>query len=179
MCDQCKQRPATVRLTMVIDGQVQEKNLCHSCLDQVQQSVTDFNLNGLVGFLSNFLSGSYAPQQEFDPNDVLKCSECGTTYKEFRESGLLGCAHCYAAFAAPLEEILKSVHGNIQHVGSGPENLKESVSDTLKLDQLKQELQQAILTEEYERAAELRDRIRLMEKGQDLPEAQEEIEHEQ
>ena len=179
ICDQCNKNPATIRLTMVMDGKVQEKNLCHSCLGQVQHSESEFDLNGLVGFLSNFLGESHAPKQEHDPNDALKCSECGSTYKEFRENGLLGCAHCYAAFAKPLEQVLKGVHGNTKHVGFTPDHLEESVSDILKIDRLKQELQQAISAEEFERAAELRDYIRLLKKEQDSPKAQEEIEHEQ
>src|SRR5207248_1290925 len=51
------------------------------------------------------------------PADGLRCAACGSTLKDFRESGRLGCAQCYESFSAHLKDLLRRLHGSSQHVG--------------------------------------------------------------
>ncbi len=48
------------------------------------------------------------------------CEDCGLTYAQFRENGLLGCPACYRCFGEPLENILQEIHGCTRHGGKKP-----------------------------------------------------------
>jgi protein arginine kinase activator len=107
-----------------------------------------------------------------------KCEYCSTTLDEIRETGRVGCAMCYKIFKDSLHPIIKKVHGSTQHVGHAPEGLtqdvtvnkeqfieekKNPVEDQINI--LKDEMKNAIKLEDYEQAAVLRDRIRLLEEN--------------
>ena len=93
------------------------------------------------------------------------------TYEEFRKVGRLGCSQCYEAFGTPLRRLLKRIHGSDTHVGRGPRSPRTAGpagatgegGQPRSLEKLREALQAAVDTEEYERAAQLRDRIRLQE----------------
>ena len=51
------------------------------------------------------------------PGDLARCAYCGTSLRDFRASGRLGCAHCYGAFEQSLRELLRRVHGATRHEG--------------------------------------------------------------
>jgi len=102
----------------------------------------------------------------------LKCNNCGLIYKEFFDTGLLGCSECYGAFREPLSALLLNIHGTDLHVGKLPLGTSAAqaavgaavlVTDIEKLLHWKRELGKAVLREDYEYAAALRDKIRLIE----------------
>src|ERR1051325_3908863 len=51
------------------------------------------------------------------PSDGLRCPECGSTLRDFRDSGRLGCDQCYVSFDVHLRDLLRRLHGSSQHVG--------------------------------------------------------------
>ena len=84
--------------------------------------------------------------------------------KDFRSTGRLGCAHCYQAFETSLRDLLRRVHNSARHVGRRYEAPAPPKSETLSLlGELRQRLRRAIENEEFELAADLRDRIRVLE----------------
>ena len=98
------------------------------------------------------------------PGDAVRCAYCGTSLRDFRASGRLGCAQCYGAFEHSLRDLLRRVHGSAKHVGRrydvpNPALLERDAS----LGELRERLQQAIQSEEFETAAALRDQIRTLE----------------
>ena len=94
---------------------------------------------------------------------VPHCSNCGMTYKQFGQSGRFGCSQCYQSFAGQLEPLLRRVQGNSRHTGKAPLRTRESLGYKREIEQLRQELQAAISTEAYEKAAVLRDQIHALE----------------
>ena len=115
------------------------------------------------------------------------CPVCGQRYEDFRKTGLLGCSTCYETFRPWLEQVLKRVQRGTRHIGHKPglkantqdspekaeikeRSEKASESDNAKtiepddnLTALKRELSQAVEVEDYNRAAQLRDRIQGLE----------------
>jgi len=161
MCDECGIRPATIRITTIVNGEKRDRNLCSECLANSQRFKRDFsNLAGhLNGLLDALKSGASKTEE---PIPDIECSRCGTTFEKYRKSGLVGCAQCYSDFRAPLQAMMSRVHGHTQHVGRVPGGVDQKLSMKLKLDKLRQELTQAIAQEEYETAAGLRDQIRAL-----------------
>ncbi len=53
--------------------------------------------------------------------DVDKaCPDCGTRLKDFKATGMLGCAYCYTAFRNELKSAILYVQGNLIHDGKVP-----------------------------------------------------------
>src|SRR3989338_1259671 len=89
----------------------------------------------------------------------LQCRNCGMTYEDFRKFGRLGCSECYEAFKGQLSTLLKKVHGSNQHLGKTPVRIPQVEKKRIEcLQELKNQLMEAIQMEDFEKAADLRDR---------------------
>src|SRR5665213_1731624 len=160
LCDQCHERDAVLNLTQIVDNAVTQLHLCEKCAaERGIETTVSMPKHPLGDFLD-------AVQQQAlqHPGDAARCANCGTSLKDFRASGRLGCAQCYGAFEHSLRDLLRRVHGSAQHVGRtyrvpNPELLERDAS----IGALRARLQQAIEREEFEVAAELRDQIRTLE----------------
>ncbi len=168
-CDECGKKKATVHLTELVDGQISELHLCEECAKEKSvQMEQQFGLADLLAGLSDFTKTSAAVNSETQTK-VESCANCGMTYADFKKHGRLGCSECYSHFRGKLTSLLKKIHGANNHSGKAPKVLAAPVESAQPVssdaDALKKQLQQAVLCEDYERAAELRDRIRAMEQG--------------
>jgi protein arginine kinase activator len=92
--------------------------------------------------------------------DLQSCPCCGLGFQEFRKTGRLGCANDYRAFQDRLDPFLLSVHGASEHVGKTPRRRGIVVDYGPTLVRLRNELLDAVATEDYERASVLRDKIK-------------------
>ncbi|HWC72390.1 MAG TPA: UvrB/UvrC motif-containing protein, partial [Gemmatimonadales bacterium] len=98
--------------------------------------------------------------------DAVRCPECGSTLRDFRDTGRLGCDRCYVTFDGHLRDLLRRLHGSSQHVGERYEAPGDTGADAdprSRLLELKAQLRRAVEGENFELAAELRDRIRVLE----------------
>jgi protein arginine kinase activator len=160
-CDICGKKKATVHLTEIVDDQMTEMHLCEDCArERSVQMEQQFGLADLLAGLTDF-----GKQVKGYEQVQLKCPRCGMGYDDFKKFGRLGCGDCYTAFEENLASLLKKIHGSSHHMGKTPQAFtvagKEKM-DTLR--DLKNMLQQAIQSEDFERAADLRDKIRILEK---------------
>ncbi len=171
-CEICGKKKSTVHLTELIDGEVSELHICEDCArEKSVQMEQQFGLADLLAGLSDF--GKPMAEKPQETPQTLQCQHCQTTYEEFKKHGRLGCSECYQAFQRQLGSLLKKIHGASKHVGKSPEHVSDeaepvassqpSADGTENLKELKEQLQQAVLCEDYERAAQLRDKIRSME----------------
>ncbi|MDQ0340153.1 protein arginine kinase activator [Caldalkalibacillus uzonensis] len=166
-CQECGERPATLHFTKIINGQKTEIHLCDVCAKEKGEALPGLNNsfsihNLLSGLLSFDPSGGSAETAYAQP---LRCERCGLTYAQFSRSGRFGCAHCYRVFGDRLEPLFKKVHsGNVSHHGKIPRRSGSRLKLKREINVKKQKLQQAVANEEFERAAELRDEIRELEK---------------
>jgi protein arginine kinase activator len=160
-CDICGKKKATVHLTEIVDDQMTEMHLCEDCArERSVQMEQQFGLADLLAGLADF------GKQVKDYEQVqLKCSKCGMSYDDFKKFGRLGCGDCYSAFEENLASLLKKIHGSNHHLGKTPQSLTSAGKQKIEtLRDLKGQLQQAIQSEDFERAADLRDKIRILEK---------------
>ncbi|MGG3916493.1 UvrB/UvrC motif-containing protein [Rossellomorea vietnamensis] len=121
--------------------------------------------NLLAGLLNIAPAFKQAKETEIPKTEVLQCEKCKMTIHQFINVGRFGCAHCYETFKDELTPLLKRVHnGNVEHHGKVPERMGGAIHVKKKVLQLKSELQTMIADEEFEKAAEIRDEIRSLEK---------------
>lgn len=116
-------------------------------------SVHDF----LKGMFSNSLPEAQQPQEE-------TCSNCGMTYRDFSRTGKIGCSCCYGAFGDKLEPLLRRIHGASTHIGKVPKRSEGLLEIRQRVKEMRRRLEQHVLHEEYEQAANVRDEIRELEK---------------
>ncbi len=160
ICDNCHERDAVVNLTKVESGTVRQQHLCERCA--AEQGV-ETTVATPKAALSDFLQ-AVNQQAVAAPGDQSTCHFCGATARDFRQSGRVGCARCYTAFERSLRELLRRLHGNAKHTGRKYVPPTAAVLEVAgNLGQLRDRLQRAIAAEQFELAAELRDRLRTAE----------------
>ncbi len=170
LCDRCRKNDASVHIVKIINGEKQELNLCETCAHQANEiGISDTIKFGNPFSFQNILSG-LVDYLNISPQGMrtleTACPKCGTTYAEFKQTGYLGCDECYNYFNTALEAVVRRVQGNSEHIGKVPLKSEKELVDKRKLFKLKEELQKAVLMEEYEKAAKLRDEIRVIQSSE-------------
>ncbi len=152
-CRRCS-KPATLHITEIRKGEVQQLHLCETCAQKYLQSEQGGDDDGMPGLIDG---------EQLDAADELACPNCGITFRQFRAQGRLGCPHDYEVFESELQQLLENIHDDTQHIGKVPLTAGEASQEQFRLIKLRSELQTAIRDEAYERAAKLRDEIQEME----------------
>jgi protein arginine kinase activator len=161
VCDNCGSTDAVVHLTQIVNNQMSTHNLCERCAAEkgLESAPEPVNFP-----LTDFLAQMGPDTPEEADQSGTQCSFCGLTFQDFRETGRLGCPHCYETFSPHLQRLLRRIHGGTQHVGKVYLPPDPSASDMeRRLDGLRRKLHRAVESEDFERAAELRDEIRSLE----------------
>ncbi len=161
-CQKCGNYDATTHITQMINGNKTEIYLCPYCAEENNgvwfNSVFD---NSFEDFFSSIWNTPKFVSQT--TSNVKKCSVCGSTLAEIQKSGRLGCSECYNTFFDVLLKPLKEIHGSNVHTGKYPRRSGKELSRCNEINRLKDELNRAVLDQNFERAAELRDKIRELE----------------
>ncbi len=172
LCEICEINKATGQYTEIVNDQKKVIRLCDSCAQK--QGLQDPNPTAPKKASSKkkksisldmFLKSKIT--ETVEKKEQAVCSNCQWTFAKFKKRGRLGCPTCYTTFLDDLRPILKEVHSNLKHTGKFPRydgltavpgSRKPKVTEA-RLSSLKRELETAIETESFERAAELRDII--------------------
>lgn len=159
-CDNCQERDAVVQLTQVLEDGPVTVHLCEKCAAErgIEPPVSSAPKHPLVDFLAAQKKVALAP------TDGGRCPFCSLTLRDFRASGRLGCARCYATFEATLRELLRNVHGNSRHAGKRYTPPLTAATEAMSMmTELQDRLRRAIDSEQFELAAKLRDQIKVLE----------------
>ncbi|MEX1258433.1 MAG: UvrB/UvrC motif-containing protein [Gemmatimonadota bacterium] len=162
VCHNCGAQNAVVHLTQVVDKEMKTLHLCERCAAEKGVEPTAIPENfPLTDLLAQMGHDERVPKEG---GASASCSFCALTFTEFKESGRLGCPHCWSTFEGPLRSLLRRIHGGSQHLGKVYLSPDPSVSEREKrMESLRRKLHRAVELEDFERAAELRDEIRSME----------------
>jgi protein arginine kinase activator len=161
LCDICHKNKATVHFTKIVNGKKIEMHLCKECARKNSDINKSFSME-------NFLSDMFGEFTLKEPDVEYKCPNCGMTYQQFKRYGKFGCSECIDAFKDRIEPLIQNIHGHRRHKGKYPGQHKVSESsESGEIEILKKELKEAIEVENYEKAAELRDRIKELGKKEE------------
>lgn len=175
LCDECGKNPAVFSVTITSGEGVSNRHLCSDCMKKMESTLAGGNIHS---FLSSILGMLSAANTE-DTQPV--CSSCGLRFSEFERTGRLGCANCYKDFQKELGPMLQRIHGSSQHVGRKPAPFTAMVEETagasapekesvptlkelnaLRMDELRQKMDEAVAVENFEAAAQYRDEMRAL-----------------
>ncbi len=160
LCQDCNKNPATVNLTQIVNNEKLVLSLCKECAAKRGfHSPLDNVPFPLAEILAGFVKQQKLPSKAEDMPD-LKCSNCGLTFEKFTHQGRFGCGECYRAFRSRLEMIMRKIHGSSLHKGKLPSSSSDTQLPVREEERLENELKKAINAEDFERAADLRDKLK-------------------
>ena len=155
-CEVCGDNDASVELTQVVDGAIQKWHLCSPCAQE--QGVQQQGQVSLTDILFGMGAGQTTP-----PVDIT-CPKCHMTRADFKQKTRFGCPYCYTAFERELEPLLVAMHRSDRHTGKIPRSAELSA----RIEALSSELDDAVRAQNFELAAELRDRIAGLKSPEEL-----------
>lgn len=161
-CQKCGSNNANTHIKTVINGEFIEYDLCSECAKKMGYTNIFGNMEDEFSSLLGSFFGNAIPAR----TQAARCEFCGSTYSDITKSGHVGCAKCYEVFGDLLMPSIRRIHGNTTHCGKNSglykDNTKKSPQLTKeeKIKQLKAELDKAVAEQNFEHAAELRDKIR-------------------
>ena len=162
ICQNCGKRDAVTHITQITEGAATEIGLCEVCaLEKGIQLKTAISGEALLGgFLATIWKGADLEADEMVVSGP--CSGCGATFADFRQTGRFGCAQCWRTFEPAVRILLRRYHGSTHHVGRAPSGSPrgDELSPQELADQLREQLHQAVESENFEVAAQLRDRLK-------------------
>lgn len=160
LCQNCQKNEATTHIKRIINGEATQTHLCSDCAKSLgyAEAFSDFGFN-FSDMLSSFFNEATSSMLGAH---TLRCEKCGSTFNDIVRSGKIGCADCYKTFYDKLAPSLERIHGRTVHEGKIPNSI-EIVSKDNEIKQLKAELEEAVANQNYEEAAQLRDKIKELE----------------
>ena len=167
MCNRCN-KPATVHIKEISNGSIVALDLCDQCAAAAGYSPQDHLP------LNEILNEFVAAHSQLAQASSLHCPDCGMTWQEFKDTGLLGCEKDYDIFVRLLGAVIeKAQQGAKHHTGKSrsrrarPTKANDEPDGVqlrrTELKRLQGELAKAVETESYEKAAKLRDQIKILE----------------
>lgn len=161
-CQKCGANNANTHIKTIVNGEFKEYDLCSECAKQMGYTNVFGDIeNEFSNFLGSFF-GNVLPAR----TQATRCEFCGSSYSDIAKSGHVGCANCYSVFGEQLLPSIRRIHGNTAHCGKNSgRSEKQSVkpqeeTKEQKLARLKSELDKAVQEQNFEHAAELRDKIK-------------------
>ena len=169
-CQKCE-KPATFHITELTDGKPQELHLCEDhAREYLTQGEEPATGKGMAAAMAQHMAQQMADQmtvgqtaEALEELDQQACPVCGITFYEFRSQGRLGCPNDYLCFEKQLEPLILNIHGESEHEGKAPKETPGASHERTQLIRFRREMQEAIECEDYEKASELRDKIRSIE----------------
>lgn len=179
-CDICKQKESTIHIQEIINNNIKTIHICENCAKTYgfKSDIMDFGFN-LFNIFSQISHNNDDKKQNesnaeksinFTHKDILNeenkliCPQCGTKYDELLETGKFGCGYCYISFREQIKPIIRRIHGTIFHKGKVPNKYKNQIKIAKDLRGLNNRLKSAIKSENYEKAAIIRDEIKQLSK---------------
>ena len=174
ICERCQKKKVSVIHRDTHEGRLSVRHLCAECTDILEST-------GELQEISAVLPAYIAPLSEEDGGSFPfffshianesggkaknhpKCTLCGMTLSDLLVGGRTGCSRCYEVFAEPLSGAISAMHGHLSHVGRVPTAVRARREQSARLAALRECLKEAVIAEQFERAASLRDEIRALE----------------
>ena len=161
MCRECGIRPSKIHYTEIVNDNMITMDLCAECAEERGIDVHKASGYGLGDLFAGLIEDT--TEEESEKITRVQCPSCGYQYSDFKKMGRLGCPDCYEAFSGQLLPLLRQLHGDTEHQGKSPQAPGPAAKTRKELLDLKEQLSKAVQSEEYEKAAEIRDRITELE----------------
>lgn len=174
LCQKCHKKTASVFISSIINGQETRIYLCDDCVKDYPLFNFNFqNPFSIKDVMDKFKidedpsidqeKDSLLPVDNDSKEEDVICPNCYSTYNEYKQTGKLGCSRCYEAFEEKLKPVLKNIYGHEEYIGKIPKKDNSHIYISKEIRILREDLNRAVEQEEYEKAADIRDKIKELE----------------
>lgn len=174
LCQKCHKKTASVFISSIINGQETRMYLCNDCAKDYPlfkfNSQDPFSIKDVMekfdisegDSIDTKKENLLAIDKDCEEKEII-CPNCYSTYDEYRQTGKVGCSKCYEVFEKQLKPILRNIYGYEEYIGKSPKKDNSHIYTSKEMRVLKEDLNRAVEQEEYEKAADIRDKIKELE----------------
>lgn len=184
-CEICHEAEAETAITLKQDGTERELYVCKACAEKAKapkaptpasskgrpkitvigndtKDLPQPLVDGFVKAAFDFMKGV----AEVEENEHRRCPVCKRNWDQIKESGRLGCPACWKTFGKKIRTEFLAGQYAASHTGSAPcvERLPDPTAIRTVLER---DLKAAIAAEDYRRAAELKQKLDDLSRGED------------
>lgn len=173
ICEICKINPVKVKIVKMQNGKKEEKNLCEKCAKKYENIEVKALKKKEENEVSNLLKDEKNLNSILDEMKDKVCETCGLDIKKFIDSGKIGCANCYVEFKDTIDFVIGKIQIKEDEIVKEIEKPKNAVNEKIAIEnreikKLKRQLAKKLKNEEFEEAATIRDKIKLIESKQEV-----------
>lgn len=162
LCQNCKRNDATAHIKRIIDGEAAEIHLCRQCASALGAGEV------VAGFFSFRDLPSFSADVIRISEKTLRCETCGFTFEDISRTGMAGCPECYRVFGKKLRPLISKIHGRAVFEGRHPVGAEnKEIKREQIIAELKKKLDDAVMRQDFELAALVRDEIKALSVTED------------
>ena len=164
-CERCG-KDASLSVKAIVNGNEHNFYLCEDCMkyytEFTGENVSDGKFNKINEIIDNYYEYKYnLNNHAFSYMEGLNqktCPKCGNLESNIK-AGIFGCSECYKLSDKLTNKILKTYNNFDTYTGKMPKAEREFKEVALEIKTLQEKLKQSVETEDYEQAADLKERI--------------------
>ena len=160
LCEKCKKKKATVFYNENLGGKTRSCSLCADCAETMRRTgeLEDVRIpaaSSAFGCSESAMFGNLCGITV--PHNIA--AVCASTLAGIAESGSVGCAACYKTFRDEISGSLHALPESTPYPGRMPRGFRLRREREARAALLREQMKQAVLAEDFETAALLRDQI--------------------
>ncbi|MBI1292029.1 hypothetical protein GC173_12425 [bacterium] len=173
ICQNCQKAEATIRITRISQGKPTDMNLCGECALELspyhaklakKKQADLLSVENLLKEMLHEQGGAIEEVTEEVEAEGAVCPSCGLDFSAYKRTCMVGCADCYDSFGDLILRDIMKLHGATEHRGERVSTPPAPTMDMqARLRMMKDELEECVANEDFERAAVLRDEIRSLQ----------------
>lgn len=167
LCERCHAHPATVHMVQVVNGHRKEEHLCSECAEKehVFQKEQSFFGHGFFDSpLDHFFGGSMLGHLLEDPFGIRTLEDQGGgQFIEVSPEKLPENESSYDRFKESIRPSFQKGKNEIPVKAAKEEEKMDAPAESRELQALRKELKSCVDREDFERACEVRDKIKAIE----------------
>lgn len=166
LCERCHTHPATVHMVQVVNGHRKGEHLCSECAEKehVFQKEQSFFGNGFFDSpLDHFFGGSMLGHLLEDPFGTRTLEDQGGQFIEVSPEKLPENEDSYSRFKESIRPLFQKGKNEIPVNEPKAKEKADAPAESEELQALRKELKSCVDREDFERACEVRDKIKAME----------------
>lgn len=166
LCERCYAHPATVHMVQVVNGHRKEEHLCSECAEKehVFQKEQSFFGHGFFDSpLDHFFGGSMLGHLLEDPFGTRTLEDQGGQFIEVSPEKLPENESSYNRFKESIRPSFQKGKNEIPVNEPKAKEKADAPAESEELQALRKELKSCVDREDFERACEVRDKIKAIE----------------
>lgn len=159
-CQQCGKKDAVIQISVAAGSSQNSYQLCSECAGKLGVHTQQQSAPVLNELYQSLLHGNNRLRRRMDES---RCRQCGTPFGEIRRTQRAGCPSCYGAFSSGIRQLLSLGEQSVSYTGRLPRRVDALRRIFVVREQLRDQLEAAVASEDFEAAARIREDMHRLE----------------